>query len=239
MKIEINNIPHFIPEKFEDLTFGQYERLADADLNDEPTIVSIFLDCPVELIYDFPVSAYNKIVLNAAEILQNINLEGIKAKNEVEIDGVRYTINYGEELTLAEYIDTRDAGLGDILSVVLRPYGEKYDAKKCEERKRLFEKQPVGKMLPLISFFIKKRAGYYQDIRYSLLLQQAQTLCVNSIKNFQETFGLFPFSTLLRILKLKIMIRLSKWNWGQHFLYYFLFVRKMKPKEHKKNMKNN
>lgn len=86
-------------------------------------------------------------------------------RNWVEIDGERYTVHTEQQLKTGEYIASDTALKGDkhnyasLLAILCRKEGELYDSKfeaeVLEDRIKLFEKQPITKILCIIGFFLQ------------------------------------------------------------------------------------
>lgn len=87
-----------------------------------------------------------------------------EASNKIVVDGVEYKVNVMEKLKLGEYVAVDNVIKTDIhdyasmLAIICRKEGEVYDSKfeaeVFEKRKEMFEKQPVTKILPIVSFFL-------------------------------------------------------------------------------------
>ena len=85
-------------------------------------------------------------------------------RNWIEIDGERYVVHTENKLKTGEYIASDTAIKGDkhnyaaILAILCRKEGEIYDSRfeneVLEERIKLFENQPITKVLPIIGFFL-------------------------------------------------------------------------------------
>lgn len=94
----------------------------------------------------------------------------VQHSSTVTIHFKRYSVAAFDQLTLGEWIDIdallANPGttlLSDILSIVCRPVGERYDHHKCAQRARLFRKQSCQKMLPVLSFFFAQKAIIQHD----------------------------------------------------------------------------
>ena len=85
-------------------------------------------------------------------------------RNWIEINGERYTVHTENKLRTGEYIASDTAIKGDkhnyaaILAILCRKDGEIYDSRfeneVLEERIKLFEVQPITKVLAIINFFL-------------------------------------------------------------------------------------
>lgn len=98
-----------------------------------------------------------------AEIMQFSTHEpDLTPANSVTLDGVTYIADINEGgLSLAEWVDIKTAQkegynpLSEVLSIVLRPAGEKYDAKTATQRKKRFEDAPVSVFFGVLGFFLQ------------------------------------------------------------------------------------
>ena len=83
----------------------------------------------------------------------------------IEIDGERYTVHTENQLKTGEYVASDTLLKGDkhnysgLLAILCRKEGELYDSKfeaeVLEDRIKLFEKQPITKILCIIGFFLQ------------------------------------------------------------------------------------
>ena len=88
-----------------------------------------------------------------------------EASNKITIDGEEYIINIMEKLKTGEYVAFDTVLKNDqhnyaaMLAILCRKDGEIYDSKfeaeKLNDRIKLFEEQPVMKVMALISFFLQ------------------------------------------------------------------------------------
>jgi len=97
------------------------------------------------------------------------------------VDGTEYFISFADKLTLGEWIDVENIITGDsetklseMLAILCRPIGEKYDPDLAAARAEMFRNLPCDKALPLISFFLsKKRESEAILNHYSTVMAQA------------------------------------------------------------------
>lgn len=118
--------------------------------------------------------------------------------NKIEIDGEEYSINVMEKLKLGEYVSVDNIIKGNkhdyasILAVLCRKKGEIYDSKfeaeVFDKRKEMFEKQPVTKILPIISFFFSLYIMSERLSQLYSLVEEGINLTQQNIKN-SETIG--------------------------------------------------
>lgn len=115
------------------------------------------------------------------------------AKSSVEIDGERYIVNTQEKLKVGEFVAVDTAIKADkhnyaaILAILCRKEGELYDAKFENEvlgsRIEMWEKAPVTKVMPIVSFFLQCFMVLQMPSQLSSEVEQA----INHIRNNIET----------------------------------------------------
>lgn len=133
--------------------------------------------------------------------------------NRIEIDGVEYSCNVAEKLKVGEYIavDTliKDdaSNYAAILAILCRKKDEKYDSRFeneiLEDRIKLFENQPVTKILPLISFFINCYIMLETPTLLSSKVEEAISHTRNNIENLRKNGEISKRSMKSAMKKLK------------------------------------
>ena len=156
-----------VPTSWEELTLKQFQEIEkyysnkDKDF-DIREVLHIFTDHTRDEIDQLPINFIDKL-LNELSFLKEQPKYG-DASASIEIDGEKYSINVMEKLKTGEYVAIDTILKSDphdyisILAVLCRKNGEIYDSKfeaeLFEERQKLFAKQPIMKIMPLISFFL-------------------------------------------------------------------------------------
>ncbi|MBP5421134.1 MAG: hypothetical protein J6Y78_01700 [Paludibacteraceae bacterium] len=125
-------------------------------------VLHILTDKSKDEISQLP-SDFLSIIMNKMDFLQKEPEVG-EASNKIEINGETYQVNIQNKLKVGEYIaaDTTlkqdPNNIAAILAIVCRKPDEPYDAKFeneiFEDRMKMFEEQPVTKILPIIGFFL-------------------------------------------------------------------------------------
>ena len=131
------------------------------------------------------------------EIMEKLNFLASLPKEEeprnwCEINGERYSVHTEQKLKTGEYIASDTALKGDkhnyaaIMAVLCRKDGELYDShfenEVLEGRIKLFEQQPVTKILPIISFFLRL---YAVSMMPTLLSLEAKELVDHTRKDIE------------------------------------------------------
>ena len=154
-----------VPEKWEDISLKKYQDISRYYSNNEDkTIIDllpILLDKDKDYVMSLPEEFLEKILEKMLFLQEE---PPVKPSSEIKIGKDTYVINFQNKLKTGEYIATDQAIKGDpynyaaILAVLCRKEGEIYDSKfeneMVEERTKMFEEQPVTKILPTITFFL-------------------------------------------------------------------------------------
>ena len=146
------------------LTYESIERYYDDKEKqfDVRDIIHILIDKDMDFINSLPME-FLEIIYNKAAFLMEEPPE-VEKTNKIVIDGEEYIINVMEKLKLGEYVaadmviknDRHD--YASILAILCRKKGEvfdsKFEAELFEERKKMFEQQPVLKIFGITAFFL-------------------------------------------------------------------------------------
>ena len=125
-------------------------------------VLDIIIDKNKDYIMSLPAEFLN-IILDKLQFILTLPKEE-KTTNKITIDGEEYIINFQNKLKTGEYIAAETILKDDkhnyaaLLAILCRKPDEIYDSKfeneVVEERIKLFEQQPITKILPVIGFFI-------------------------------------------------------------------------------------
>lgn len=129
---------------------------------DTRDVLNIMCGLSRDEIDQLPIDFVDKL-LNELSWLQDAPEYG-EARPYIDINGERYQVNVQEKLKTGEYIAVETAMKGDahnyaaILAILCRKQGEIYDSHFENEvltsRIELFERQPMMKVMPIVSFFL-------------------------------------------------------------------------------------
>ena len=157
-----------VPRSWDEVTLKMYsdiERYYDGKEEnfDVRKVLHILTNHTEDEINMLPIDFLEKIMVSLSFIQEPIKEE--EPRNWIEIDGERYTVHTENQLKTGEYIASDTALKGDkhnyaaILAILCRKEGELYDSKfeaeVLEDRIKLFEKQPITKILCIIGFFLQ------------------------------------------------------------------------------------
>lgn len=140
--------------------------------------------------------------------------------NKVEIDGVSYYVNIQNKLKTGEFIavDTviksNPHNYAAIMAILCRKEGELYDSKFeneiLEDRIKMWEQQPIIKIIPVVNFFLQCYLISEIPTQLCLELEEAIDHIAQNIEN-SEKIGVFKrHSMILQIKKLKKSLKSIK-----------------------------
>lgn len=211
------------PTSWEELTLEMFQEIEkyysnkDKDF-DIREVLHIFTNKTEDEINALPITFTNEL-MNKLMFLKD-KPKDYEPSNFIEIDGVRYGINVMEKLKTGEFVAIDTILKSDqhdyisILAVLCRKNGEIYDSKfeaeVFEERQKLFAKQPVTKIMPLISFFFNL---YIVRMTHSQLYSEVEeglNLIQQNIDN-SENLGVFKRLSLnSQMKKLRKLLKSNK-----------------------------
>ena len=157
-----------VPKSWDEVTLKQYqeiERYYDGKEEnfDVRKVLHILTNHTEDEINMLPLDFLEKIMGSLTFLQEPIKEE--EPRNWIEINGERYTVHTEQQLKTGEYIASDTALKGDkhnyagLLAILCRKEGELYDSKfeaeVLEDRIKLFEKQPITKILCIIGFFLQ------------------------------------------------------------------------------------
>ena len=228
MKTDNNGIIDFgsvhVPESWDEITLEKFQNIeryySDKDTKfDARQVLHILCDgLTLDEINELPIEI-TEILMNKLLFLQE-KPKDVEASNKVKIDGEEYVINVMEKLKTGEYISIDTIMKGDkydyasILAVLCRKEGEVYDSKfeaeVFEQRKEMWEKQPITKILPTLGFFL----NLYVTLRIPTQLSLEVEAELNRIQKHIETserLGVFRRRYLnWRMKRLRKLLKSSK-----------------------------
>ena len=157
-----------VPKSWDEVTLKQYqeiERLYEGkdESFDVRKVLHILTNHTEDEVNMLPIDFLEKIMEKLSFITKPIKEE--EPRNWIDIDGERYAVHTENKLKTGEYIASDTALKGDrhnyaaLLAILCRKDGELYDsrfeAEVLDDRIRLFENQPITKVLPIIGFFLR------------------------------------------------------------------------------------
>lgn len=225
MKTEKEIIKDFgeikVPTSWNDISLLTYESI-ERYYKDEPDkefnvidVLDILTDKSKDEINQLPAEFLNSILTKLSFLATEPEVG--KPSNKITIDGEEYSINVMEKLKLGEYVAV-DAVLknnkydyASMLAVLCRKKGEiydsKYEAEIFEDRKKMFEEQPVIKILPIISFFLhlyttsEMFSQLYSKVEEAINLTQKNIKTSDRIGAFKKLYMNWQMKKYRKLLK--------------------------------------
>ena len=208
-----------VPVRWEDVTLKQYQEIekyySDKDKKfDVREVLHIFTNHTQDEINALPVDFLEEIMTHLL-FLQTLPEEK-EPTNKIIINGEEYFINFMEKLKTGEYIAADTAMKNDnhdyasFLAVLCRKKGEIYDsnyeAELFEERKKMFENQPVTNILPILGFFLSLYAQLQIPSLLYTKVEEAINLIQQNIDN-SDKIGVFRrYCMNLRMKRLRKLL---------------------------------
>ena len=219
--IDLGNIT--VPTSWNDITLKKYSEIERFYENTEKNvdireIVHILIDKDIDYVNMLPLEFLENIMEKLIFLQEKPTEE--EPRNWVEIDGERYEIKFMEKLKTGEYISADSVIKNDphnyaaILAILCRKDGEIYDSKfeaeVFEDRVKLFEKQPITKILCIISFFLNLYVQSEIPSRLYTMVEEALDLTAKNIANSQKIGGWKRLYTRWQITRLRKLLKSSK-----------------------------
>ena len=188
-----------VPTRWEEVTLKQFQDIEryyeDKDKKfDVREVLHIFTDHTQDEINALPVDFLEEIMSHL--IFLQTKPEDKEPSNKIMIDGEEYTIHTENKLRTGEYIASDTAMKGDrhnyaaILAILCRKDGEIYDShfenEVLEDRIKLWEKQPVVNILPLIGFFFELYIVLQMPTQLYSKVEEALDLTRKDIETLQK-----------------------------------------------------
>ena len=239
-----------VPTSWNDITLGKYEKI-EAFFSEKENgfdmreCIHILCDKTIDEVNALPVEFVEDIMDYLKFLNEKPNVK--EPTNSITIDGEKYSINFMEKLKLGEYVSADNVLKNDkhnyaaLLAILCRKDGEIYDSKfeaeLFEDRVKLFEKQPITEILPIISFFLSL---YVQLGIPSVLytqVEEALNHIQQSIDNSQKIGGWKKLCMKWRITRLRKSLKSSKNISQTHSHSLLTSLKKVKWKRKKKHTK--
>ena len=163
MKLKFDNICISVPQKWSEITLGDYEQWHNdtpESNSDYMRMMATICKTDINTLMNAPAGIFDEL----SKVLNFINNTQVEATRQIDIDGETYSIATTDKLTLGEWVDidsilnsNSTTKISEMLAVVCRPLGETYNADTINGRKELFRSLGCDKALALISFFLRKK----------------------------------------------------------------------------------
>lgn len=213
-----------VPKSWEEIslkTFQDIERYYDTDKDKQFNIIEVLhivLNKDKDWVMSLP-STFLDIILEKLAFLQT-QPEVKEPSNKIKIDGEEYVVNVMEKLKTGEYVAFDTVLKNDkhnyaaMLAILCRKPGEIYDSKfeaeVYENRVKMFEKQPITNILPIVSFFLTLWVTFETHSKLYSQVQEAIDLTARHIKTCKNLGAFKRFCMNWRIRKLRKSLKSSK-----------------------------
>lgn len=190
-----------VPSKWDDVTLKIYQDIekyyADKEEKqfDVRDVLHILTNRSIDEINELPSDFLDTILTHLLFLVTTPDVG--EPTNSIVISGETYTANIAEKLRVGEYvaIDTLvkdDAhNYAALLAVLFRKKNEKYDShfenEVLDDRIKMFEEQPVTKILPLVHFFINCYTTLEIHTLLSSKVKEAINLTAQHIESLHQS----------------------------------------------------
>ena len=183
-----------MPLSWEEVTLQMFQDLSKLYDNDnKPTItdiLAVLTNIEKKELEQYPTEIIETIIKQVQFIY---NSPTDKVENQIIIDKERYFINYEDELRFKEFVDSQTLLEGNnrdyasLLAILCRKQGEIYNdeyiATQFNQRREMFLKQPITKILPIVTFFLNYWVVCEKFINRSSTLKIETNKYLDSIGN--------------------------------------------------------
>lgn len=205
-----------VPKSWDELdlkTFQEIEEYySDKDKEfDTRDVLHIFTKRSLDEINELPMEFTERILDELSWL--GVEPQYDKPTNKVVIDGELYKVNVQEKLKTGEFVAVDTILKHDkhnyaaILAILCRKDDEQYDSKfeneVMEKRVEMWERQPVMKVMPIVTFFLTLWLASSQLTQLYSAVEEALNLSAKSIEISRKNGDLSVLSTLLLKRKLK------------------------------------
>ena len=189
-----------VPTSWDEVTLRQYQEIeryyeGKDEHFDVRKVLNILTSHTEDEINMLPLE-YLEEIMEKLNFLSSLPKEE-EPRNWCEINGERYSVHTEQKLKTGEYIASDTALKGDkhnyaaVMAVLCRKDGELYDShfenEVLEGRIKLFEEQPITKILPIIGFFLRLYLTSMSPILLSSKARELVDLTRKDIETLQKS----------------------------------------------------
>lgn len=205
-----------VPDSWDKITLKKYQEIEAYYENKDENfnimdVLDIMIDKSRDYINSLP-SDFLDIILNKLSFLSEKPDFG-EPTNKIKIDNEDYIIHFEQQLKVGEYIAADTIMKNDkhnyaaLLAILCRKDGEMYDSKFeneiVEGRIKMFENQPVIKVMSLIQFFFLLSNILFLPTLLSSSIEEAINLTRKNIETLHQNGTISKRSMKLLMKKLK------------------------------------
>ena len=165
--IDVNFEINF-PTSWSEITLANYQEIEKLYEENENAsmldILGVISDKTAKELKTLPFDVFEETIMPKLSFLYEKPKEQ-EPTNKITIDGETYFVNFMEKMKTGEFVDSQTVLQKDkhnyamLLAILCRKEGEIYDddfiANKLNDRVKMFEKQPITEILPIVSFFLQ------------------------------------------------------------------------------------
>lgn len=218
-RYEYNDITVQAPTSWHEVTVATYDRMwtiKPKTARERVGIVAIACGVDPQILLDWPEQAF-KLILQDVDFLFKDN--PVPPSPAVTVEGVQYNVAIEEKLSLGEYVDVDDVQknsdliLSNVLAIVCRPAGEKYNPDNNDTRAAMFAALPVSEVQGVLAFFLRcyqistRRMQLFASLQAMADLLPRNTAALlkggGSIKLFQ-IWPIIKYGFLMKLLRARL-----------------------------------
>lgn len=209
-----------IPTSWDGISLKQFQEInkyySDTDKQfDIRDVIHILTEKTIDEVNELP-AEFLQIIMEKLLFLQE-EPKKQEPSNKIEIKNETYQINFMEKLKTGEYVSVDNILKADkndyasILAILCRKQGEIYDSKfeaeLFEERRKMFEDEPITKILPIIGFFLNLYmmsvipSQLYSQVEEAINLTQQNINSSTKIGAFRKHYLNWRMKKLKKLLK--------------------------------------
>lgn len=186
-----------IPTSWDDVKLSVFQKLEEEKANENTQMIDILhilTNKTKDEVMSLPVEFIDLLLQKLSFMLEPMPSQ--EPTNKIEIDGETYQINFMEKLKTGEYISLNNVikaepyNYAAMLAILCRKQDEAYDSKfeaeVFNDRVKMFENQPVTKIIPLINFFFLLSAVLKTPSQLSSALEEELNRTLKDIDNSQS-----------------------------------------------------
>ena len=215
--MENENIKDFgkwsTPKSWDEITLKQFqdiEQIYSKEEGDIRDILHILCNKTKDEVNELPIEFAEKLLQQMTFFNQAPDFG--KPSPKIEINGEEYKVNVMEKLKVGEYTAVSTALKADkknyaaFLAILCRKkdeiYDTKFEAEKFDERVKLFENQPITKIMPIVNFFLTSWYVSASLSQMSSVAKEEINRIANELKNSDKIGALKKWYLMRRVKKL-------------------------------------
>lgn len=244
MKLEFDDHVLEVPSSWNDIKLRDYERWFMFEPKDQMEYVQFVASVcgtQADVLLNAPTQVFNTLV----EAISFISHQDFEPKNHIEMDGEKYFVSFSDDLTLAEWVDVEstldsesESKISEVLAILCRPVGEKYNTKTADTRKEVFRNLPCDKVLPLIAFFLYKKRQSEKILNLYSMAKDRTDQLQKAISHFVENGDGIKSLPIWRRIRYYFLIRSLKKQLSKYSDFFSTEPTKPLPKKNKRSLFN-